>query len=123
MNEKENNPWWLSKGLMVATAIIIFRLVSAVLEIIHFQIRRIPYDFVGHLGFFSSFLTPIIAITCAVLISRWPERKMEGARRKTKIGILIILAVLALLPLEFKQKFVLQPCPQAKSVGDGGGRR
>jgi len=88
--------------LKVAAAIIIFRLVSAVLEIIHHQIMRIPYEFARTLEAYSSIVLPAIAVACAVLISSWPEQKLKGARRNVKIRILVLLLVLAFLPLQFR---------------------
>ena len=53
-------------------------------------------------GVYSEILIPAIAVACAVLVSRWPQKRLSGARRKTKVAILVVLLVLAFLPLRFR---------------------
>ena len=111
MNETGNDPRWLAAGLKVATAIIAFRLVSAALEIVRLQIGKIPCQFVASLDSCSSIVMPAIAVAFAVLVSGLPEEKLKGARRKTKIGILVVLFVLAFLPLQLRIRTTPAQCP------------
>jgi hypothetical protein len=102
MNKTKHDAKWLTEALAVTTGIAMFRLVSGILQIVTFLALKIPYDFVWNLCSVVTIVTPAVAVACAVLLCRWPEKKLVGARGKTKIGILAVLSVCAFSPFQYR---------------------
>jgi hypothetical protein len=111
MNETEIDPKWLTTGLALSSAILTFRVASALLDVFALQVSRIPYEFAKGAASYAPLMIPLVSVSCAVLVSALPERKLRGARRKTKVGVFVLLLVLALLPVEFKMNAIVQMPP------------
>jgi len=102
MNERPKDR--ITTGLTIVSTIIVFRIVSGLVEAAWFFLRKIPYRFAMQIHSFDFVVIPAVAIAIAVLLSRWHEAKLASARRKTRIGILLILTVVALFPVRIEMK-------------------
>ncbi len=114
MNEELKQKDWVATGLTIMSAILVFRIVSGLVGIAWGFLTHIPMGLAMRIHSFEFVVVPAIGIAAAVLACRWHERKMEAARRKTKIGVFAIIAVLALFPIriEIRREAILLPQPQ-----------
>jgi len=107
----------VTTALTIVSAIIAFRVVNTVVGTAWFFLRKIPCTLAMRVHSIEFIVVPSIAVAVAILVSRWHETKLNGARMKTRVGILLILAVVAFLPIQFGVKAELpticreQLCP------------
>jgi len=111
MNDSRKD--WITTGLTIMSAIIVFRVVSGLVEAAWFFLRKIPYQIAMQVHSFGFVVIPAVSIAIAVLLCRWHEAKLASARRKTRIGILLILTVVALFPMRIQMKAeMVMPSPE-----------
>jgi hypothetical protein len=110
---KQKDP--IATALTVVSAILVFRIVEAILRLALFQLGRVPWEPLVVLVFRCGFmLVPAISVAVAVLTCRWHEDRLASARQKTRVGLLVILAVLAFFPLRVKTSRRVTMVPAAQ---------
>ena len=103
MNENVEQRDWVTTGLTIMSAILVFRIVSGLVGIAWNMLPSFSsWTIVVRLRSLDAIIVPLIGVAVAVLTCQWHKRILGSARRKTRMGILALTTVLALFPVQFK---------------------
>ena len=92
-------PKWLKGCTAVLSAIVAYRISIFLLATALLFLQGFPFRMVAFLHRWDFALVPLLAITAAVLFSRWVERFMASTIPRTRYIVLVVLLLLSINPL------------------------
>jgi len=97
----DSRPRWLLVCLALATALLTFRIVALLLTVLVTLADYAP-TWVSNLArSWGKAAAIVIPLFCAILIARWQESALSSKSRKASYIALLVIAPLALFPLQF----------------------
>ena len=102
---------WLVSGLAASCAILVFRVVGAIVELLASFAARTMNPILWRFSDRQSLIHLIVGFVLAVSCTRWLYAGLKSRSLRVNYVALIVLAILAMFPLRFQITEELSPAP------------
>lgn len=109
-------PLWLISGLAASCAVLVYRASGAVLELLVWFARRLPFQVAQWLSSWQYQVHLVAGLLLAVLCAKWQHGALERRSARANYVALAIFVVLAILPLRVRSSMELALVPAGLPV-------